>query len=258
VLPPAGRFGPVLDPAARRTYGLVAAGSGITPVLSIAASVLETEPGSDVVLLHGSRTQADVMFVEELSDLKDRYPDRLQLLVALSREEQESELLSGRLDRDRLLRLARSGLLPVDGVDAWYLCGPYGLVTTGREVLVELGADPGCVHVELFHAGDAPPRPPRPGPARDASLVTVVLHGRSSTTEVDGDVQTVLDAVLAVRPDAPYACRGGVCGTCRARVVAGAVEMDVNLALEPDELAAGVVLTCQARPSTPTVRLEYL
>ena len=258
VLPPAGSFGPHLDPAQARRYGLVAAGSGITPVLSIAASVLDVEPGSDVLLVYGNRSQDAVMFVEELSDLKDRHPDRLQVVHVLSREEQESELLSGRLDGDRLRQLADAGLLPVGDVDAWYLCGPFGMVTTARETLVELGAEPGRVHVELFHADAPPPRPPRQGPAQDASTVSVVLHGRSSTVEVDPDRQTVLDAVLARRPDAPYACKGGVCGTCRARVVDGAVEMDVNYALEPDELAAGVVLTCQSRPTTPAVRLEFL
>ena len=258
VLPPAGRFGPVLDPRARRTVGLVAAGSGITPVLSIAASVLDVEPDSDVVLVYGNRTQNDVMFLEELSDLKDRFPDRLQVLHVLSREEQESELLSGRIDRDRLMRLAQVGLLPVEDADSWYLCGPFGMVIEGRQALLDLGAPPDRVHVELFHADAPPPRPPRQGPASDAAEVTVVLHGRTSTLPVDGDVETVLDAVLRARSDAPYACRGGVCGTCRARVVEGAVEMDVNYALEDDELQRGVVLTCQSRPTTPRVRLEYL
>jgi ring-1,2-phenylacetyl-CoA epoxidase subunit PaaE len=258
VLPPAGRFGPVLDPAARRTVGLVAAGSGITPVLSIAASVLDVEPGSDVVLVYGNRTQGDVMFLEELADLKDRFPARLQVLHVLSREEQESELLSGRIDRDRLTRIAQAGLLPVDDVDSWYLCGPFGMVTEGRATLLELGVPADRVHVELFHADAPPPRPPRQGPAQDAAEVTVVLHGRTTRLPVDGDVETVLDAVLRTRPDAPYACRGGVCGTCRARVVEGAVEMDVNYALEADELERGVVLTCQSRPTTPTVRLEFL
>jgi ring-1,2-phenylacetyl-CoA epoxidase subunit PaaE len=258
VLPPAGRFGPVLDPLAARTIGLVAAGSGITPVLSIAASVLDVEPASDVVLVYGNRTQGDVMFLEELSDLKDRFPDRLQVLHVLSREEQESELLSGRIDRDRLTRLAQVGLLAVDRSDSWYLCGPFGMVTEGRQALLDLGVPPERVHVELFHADAPPPRPPRSGPAPDAAEVTVVLHGRTTRLPVDGGAETVLDAVLRARADAPYACKGGVCGTCRARVVEGAVEMDVNYALESDELERGIVLTCQSRPTTSKVRLEYL
>jgi ring-1,2-phenylacetyl-CoA epoxidase subunit PaaE len=256
VLPPAGRFGPAVDPARRRRYGLVAAGSGITPLLSIAATVLDVEPHSEVVLLYGNRTTGDVMFLEELSDLKDRHPTRLELLHVLSGEEQESELLSGRLDRQRLQRLVAT-LVPVDEVDEWYLCGPFALVTEAREVLREAGARQ--VHVELFHAAAPPPRPPRPpGQAVATSTVIATLHGRTSTVAVERDGQPVLDAVLAVRPDAPFACKGGVCGTCRARVVEGAVAMDVNYALEPDELAAGVVLTCQAHPTTDRVRLAFL
>ena len=258
VLPPAGRFGPRLQPDRRRRYGLVAAGSGITPVLSIAATVLDVEPGSEVVLLYGNRTTRDVMFLEELSDLKDRFPARLQLVHVLSREEQGSELLSGRLDRDRLGRLLTT-MVPVGDVDEWYLCGPFGLVTDGRQLLLDLGVDPAVVHVELFHADAPPPRPPRTA-GMPASTTTVVadLHGRKSTLTVERDGESVLDALLAVRPDAPYACKGGVCGTCRARVTVGAVEMDVNYALEPDELARGVVLTCQSHPTTDAVELTFL
>ena len=257
VLPPSGRFGPSVDPARARRYGLVAAGSGITPVLSIAATVLDVEPESTVVLLYGNRTQGSVMFLEELSDLKDRFPERLQLVHVLSREEQESELLSGRLDGPRLARLLEV-LVPVEDVDEWYLCGPFGMVTDGRQVLLDAGVDPARVHTELFHADAPPPRAPREGGPAGAATVLAELHGRTTTLSVDPDGAAVLDALLAVRPDAPYACKGGVCGTCRARVTSGAVEMDVNYALEPDEIAAGVVLTCQAHPTTPEVRLTYL
>ena len=256
VLPPAGRFGPAVDPSRTRSYGLIAAGSGITPVLSIAWSVLDLEPDSDVVLVYGNRTSGDVMFLDELADLKDRFPDRLQVLHVLSREEQESELLSGRIDRDRLQRLLDTLLT---GVDEWYLCGPFGMVTDGRQTLLDAGVDPARVHVELFHA-DAPPprvRAVMAGPTESAT-VTVTLHGRTTTLQVERDGESVLDAVLAVRADAPFACKGGVCGTCRARCVSGSVEMDVNYALEPDELAAGVVLTCQSHPTSDEVRLEFL
>jgi len=257
VLPPAGRFGPSVDPARARRYGLVAAGSGITPVLSIVMTVLDVEPDSEVVLLYGNRTQGDVMFLDELADLKDRYPRRLQVVHVLSREEQDSELLSGRLDRPRLERLFAT-LVPVDDVDEWYLCGPFGMVTDGRAALLAAGVAPERVHTELFHADAPPPRPPRPAGTAGSTAVTVALHGRRTTLTLDRDGPAVLDAVLAVRPDAPYACKGGVCGTCRARVVEGAVEMAVNYALEPDEVAAGVVLTCQAHPTTPELRLEFL
>jgi ring-1,2-phenylacetyl-CoA epoxidase subunit PaaE len=258
VLPPAGSFGPRLDPARARRYGLVAAGSGITPLLSIASSALDVEPASTVTLLYGNRTSSDVMFLDELSDLKDRFPDRLQVLHVLSREEQESELLSGRLDGPRLRRLLAT-LVPVDAVDEWFLCGPFGLVTEARQALLDAGAPPPAVHLELFHADVAPPRPRRPAAERQAvASVTVVLHGRTTTVAVDRDGPPVLDALLPARPDAPYACKGGVCGTCRARCVHGAVEMDANYALEPDEIGAGVVLSCQSHPVTDEVRLEFL
>jgi ring-1,2-phenylacetyl-CoA epoxidase subunit PaaE len=254
VAPAAGRFGPSLDPDLPRRYGLVAAGSGITPILSIAITVLEAEPASEVVLIYGNRTTKDVMFLEELADLKDRFPVRLQLVHVLSREEQESELLSGRIDRERLARLLDT-VVPVASIDAWYLCGPFGMVTDAHEVLVAAGASE--VHVELFHADAPPPRPPRPAGEAGEATVVAVLNGRASTLTMSKD-DKVLDAVLAVRADAPYACRGGVCGTCRARLVAGDVEMETNYALEPDELKAGVFLTCQAHPVGDELRLEFL
>ena len=258
VLPPVGRCGPTVDPANAKRYGLIAAGSGITPVLSIAWTVLDVEPHSSVVLLYGNRTSADVMFLEELSDLKDRYPERLQVLHVLSREEQESDLLSGRLDPDRLRRLL-AAVVPRDSVDEWYLCGPFGMVTEGRQTLLDEGVDASGVHIELFHADPPPARERRSSPGTaDVATVTVLLHGRTTTVPVEKDGGSVLDAVLAARADAPYACKGGVCGTCRARCVQGAVEMDVNYALEPDELEAGVVLTCQSHPTTDEVRLEFL
>ncbi|MCW2613972.1 MAG: phenylacetic acid degradation protein [Frankiales bacterium] len=258
VLPPAGRFGPTPDATRTRRYGLIAAGSGITPVLSIAWTVLDVEPHSEVVLVFGNRTTGDMMFLEELADLKDRYPQRFSVLHVLSREEQGSELLSGRIDRDRLQRLLAT-LVPKDSIDEWYLCGPFGMVTEGRQTLLDAGIDPASVHVELFHADPPPPRERTHEPGTsDLANVVVDLHGRTTTVQVDPDGESVLDAVLAVRADAPYACKGGVCGTCRARCTFGAVEMDVNYALEPDELARGVVLTCQSHPTTPEVRLEFL
>ena len=255
--PPSGRFGPTVDATRTRRYGLIAAGSGITPVLSIAATVLDVEPTSEVLLIYGNRTSSDVMLLDELADLKDRWPERLSVLHVLSREQQASELLSGRLDRDRLQRLLAT-LVPVDSVDEWYLCGPFGMVTDGRQTLLDAGADPAGVHVELFHADPAPPRKRTRTSSAGLSAVTVMLHGRTTTVQVDPQGEPILEAVLAARSDAPYACKGGVCGTCRARCTSGAVEMDVNYALEPDEIATGVVLTCQAHPTTPEVVLDFL
>ena len=248
VLPPAGTFGPHVTEHRSCVYGLVGAGSGITPLLAIARTALEVEPESEVLLVYGNRTARDVMFLDEIADLKDRYPTRLQVLHVLSREEQESALLSGRLDRDRLERIVE---LFGGRVDEWYLCGPLGVVEAAQQVLE--GRE---VHAELFFAGEAPAREVREEDALGAT-VTALLHGRSSTVQTQRGT-TVLDAVLRSRADAPYACKGGVCGTCRARLVEGEVEMAVNWALEPDEVAAGVVLTCQSRPLTDAVAVEFL
>jgi ring-1,2-phenylacetyl-CoA epoxidase subunit PaaE len=247
VLTPLGSFGPRGDVTGRR-LGLVAAGSGITPLLSVAATALAQ--GAEVLLLFGNRTSRDVMLVDDVADLKDRYPERFQVVHVLSREQQGSDLVSGRLEGDRLARLVE---LFGQGIDEWYLCGPFGLTEGARKVLAEAGAQ--HVHVELFHPEGTVPRPVEQ-PAAGTEL-TAVLGGRTSTTHLSPG-ETVLEGVLRVRSDAPYACRGGVCGTCRARLVEGQVQMDVNYALEPEEVEAGVVLTCQSRPTTETVRVEYL
>lgn len=258
VMTPAGRFTPDLDPANAKQYVAIAAGSGITPVLSIISAILEVEPGSRVTLLYGNRTSRSVMFLDDLADLKDRYLDRFHLVHVLSREAQEVELASGRIDRERMARFLDS-LLPPDTVDDWYLCGPYAMVTELRELLLERGVSRARVHSELFHVGDlpAPAEAPAPAPAVDGSEVTVVLDGRQSTVVIDDADETVLEAVLRVRSDAPFACRGGVCGTCRAKLLDGAVTMDRNFALEGDEVDAGYVLTCQSHPTTPAVTLDY-
>jgi len=257
VMTPAGRFTPALDPAHTRHYVAIAAGSGITPVMSIVSTVLDVEPGSRVTLIYGNRTSQSVMFLDELADLKDAYPSRLHLVHVLSREAQETELLSGRIDEERLERLLGT-LVPLVSVDEWYLCGPHEMVTAAREVLRRHGVDRRHVHAELFHVGDPPPRavdaPPREAAA---ASVTVVLDGRRSTVEIADPDETVLEAVLRVRNDAPFACKGGVCGTCRAKLLDGKVEMERNFALEDEEVGAGYVLTCQSHPSTPSVSLDY-
>lgn len=254
VMTPTGGFTPSLDPAGATHYGLVAAGSGITPLLSIAATVLAAEPGSRVTLFYGNRTSGSAMFVEELADLKDRHPDRLVVVHVLSREPRDVELFSGRLDPDRFDRLL-AALCPVDTVDEWFLCGPFGMVRDLRAYLRERGA--ASVHVELFHADEITPRPVTPTDDSDAATVTAQLGGRTTTFRLGANDVPVLEAFLRERGDVPYACRGGVCGTCRARVLEGEVRMDQNYALEDAELAAGFVLTCQSHPVTDTVRLDY-
>lgn len=258
VMTPVGRF--TLEPASG-LYAAVVGGSGITPVLSIVATLLEREPNARFCLIRSDRSAASTMFLEEVADLKDRYPERFQLVTVLSREEQEAGLPSGRLDRERLTALLPV-LLPVDRVAGWFLCGPYGLVQSAERALRGLGVRRTRIHEEIFHVDGVPaadqataePAAKAAGPAH--STVTVRLDGRSGTWQVR-DGESLLETVLRNRPDAPYACKGGVCGTCRAHLVAGTVRMDRNFALEQEETDAGYVLACQSHPTTGRVELDF-
>ncbi|MGZ0146578.1 1,2-phenylacetyl-CoA epoxidase subunit PaaE [Kribbella sp. WER1] len=258
VMTPLGRFGTTLDPANAKHYAFVAAGSGITPVLSLVATILSVEPDSRVTLLYGNRTAGSVMFADDLADLKDRYAERFHLVHVLSRETTEAELFSGRIDTDRLRRMFAT-ILPLGSVDEWFLCGPYAMVVGAQDLLLSEGVAREHVHAELFHVGDEAPQAPVEEAItdQDAAQVTVILDGRRSTFSLGRHSKAVLDATLAVRSDAPFACKGGVCGTCRAKVLEGEVRMDTNWALDPDELQAGYVLTCQSHPTTPAVTLDY-
>jgi ring-1,2-phenylacetyl-CoA epoxidase subunit PaaE len=257
VLPPQGSFTPSLDVAAH--HCLIAAGSGITPVLSIAASVLAACSSSRVTLIYGNRRTDTVMFAEELAELKDQYPSRLQLMHVLSREPREIELFSGRLDAAKLVALL-SSVVPSSRIDEWWLCGPFGMVQDARAVLGRLGVPADRIHTELFYVDEPPPELVRPeamlAGSDSTSSVTVVLDGRSTTLDLPKSMP-ILDAAQRVRGDLPFACKGGVCGTCRARVVSGEVHMRRNFALEQAELDAGFALTCQALPVTDAVTVDY-
>jgi ring-1,2-phenylacetyl-CoA epoxidase subunit PaaE len=251
VMTPAGRF--TLEPAPG-LYAAVVGGSGITPVLSIVATLLAREPQARFCLIRSDRTSASTMFLEEVADLKDRFPERLQLVTVLSREEQQAGLPSGRLDRERLTGLLPA-LLPVEKVAGWFLCGPIGLVQSAEKALRGLEVPRAHIHEEIFHVDDgAVAAPSIPAPAH--STVTARLDGRGGTWPVQ-DGESLLETVLRNRPDAPYACKDGVCGTCRAFLVSGEVRMDRNFALEPEETDAGYVLACQSHPVTETVELDF-
>ncbi|MFI6712680.1 1,2-phenylacetyl-CoA epoxidase subunit PaaE [Nonomuraea sp. NPDC050478] len=259
VQPPTGSWRADPDPGERHLC--VAAGSGITPMLSVASTVL-THPGAHVSLLYGNRTSRTVMFAEELGDLKNRYGPRLQVVHTFSREPREVELLSGRLDGDRLRRLL-TGLVPVEVFDHVWLCGPLRMIEEARPVLAELGVPAERVHVELFYADAPPPAPRRTGDGIPSGAtteltteLTTVLDGRRTTSTVSRET-TLLDSAQAARGDLPFACKGGVCGTCRAVVRAGEVDMRRNYALEPYEVAAGFVLTCQTFPAGEQVTVDY-
>jgi ring-1,2-phenylacetyl-CoA epoxidase subunit PaaE len=255
VLPPSGTFTADLSRTADHVF--VVAGSGITPALSLAGSVLR-DGESTVTVFYGNRRTDTVMFADELADLKDRYGPRLQLVHVLSREPRDAELLSGRLDRERLRTLV-GALVDAPRVDHWWLCGPHGLVTDARALLQELGVPAERVHQELFYVDDVPPQPVRGDEETvvgDAAEVTVVLDGRATPLSLARDVP-ILDAAQRVRGDLPFACKGGVCGTCRARVTAGEVRMRRNYALEEKEVAAGYVLTCQSLPVSDVVTVDF-
>ncbi|MDQ2738557.1 MAG: phenylacetate-CoA oxygenase/reductase subunit PaaK [Actinomycetota bacterium] len=252
---PAGSFSPALTAPGRHL--LIAAGSGITPMLSIAASVLDAHPNSTVTLIYGNRRSDSVMFADDVADLKDAHPARMRLVHVLSREPQEVELFSGRLDADRLRRLLPA-TVEIAEIDHVWLCGPFGMVSDAIDVLTGFGVPSERIHRELFYVGDEPPAQTRheDAGAGPGAEVTVILGGRSTTTIVPPDMP-VLDGAQKVRPDLPFACRGGVCGTCRALVTIGAVRMRRNFALEKAEVDAGYVLTCQALPITETVTVDF-
>ncbi len=222
------------------------------------AAILEGEPRSTVTLVYANRTHQSVMFLDEVHDLKDRWPARLQIVHVLSRETQDVELLSGRLDGDRLSRIL-AALLPASDVDDWFVCGPQQMVVDLRATLSSLGVDGAHVHSELFHADPVPRAPVAElaGGVDGAARVTIRLDGRSSDLDLRPDDVPVLEAALRVRPDLPFACKGGVCGTCRARLVEGTVAMDANYALEPEEIERGYVLTCQSHPTSEKVVLDF-
>ncbi|WP_448638208.1 1,2-phenylacetyl-CoA epoxidase subunit PaaE [Geodermatophilus sp. URMC 63] len=255
VLPPSGTFTADLSVPADHVF--VVAGSGITPALSLAASVLR-DGESTVTVFYGNRRTNTVMFADELADLKDRHGPRLQLVHVLSREPRDAELTSGRLDGDRLRTLV-GAFVDVGHVDHWWLCGPHGMVTDARDLLTELGVPAQRVHQELFYVDDVPPQPVRGDDqtvAGPSSQVTVVLDGRATTLALPRD-EPVLDSAQRVRSDLPFACKGGVCGTCRARVTDGEVEMRRNYALEREEVEAGYVLTCQTLPLSDAVTVDF-
>ncbi|TYB47830.1 1,2-phenylacetyl-CoA epoxidase subunit PaaE [Actinomadura chibensis] len=244
------------DPGSGGRHLCVAAGSGITPMLSIASTVL-ADPGAEVTLLYGNRTSGTVMFAEELADLKDRYGPRFQLVHVLSREPRGVALFSGRLDADRLRRLI-AAFVPVAALDHVWLCGPFGMIAGTREVLADAGVDASRVHVELFHVDEPPPEVRRADDtvSGEMSDVTIVLDGRAATSALPRD-RTLLDGAAATRNDLPFACKGGVCGTCRAKVRLGEVDMRRNYALEPDEVDAGFVLTCQSFALSDAVTVDF-
>jgi ring-1,2-phenylacetyl-CoA epoxidase subunit PaaE len=261
VMPPDGRF-TIKKPHAIHRVGF-AAGSGITPILSIAASTLEEQTNSKFTLVYGNRKMMSVMFNEALQDLKDRYPDRLTLIHVLSRQAQEVELLQGRIDGDKVRAMIAS-LLPVRSMDEVFICGPEAMIIATETALIDSGVPADRVHAERFTSGPAvattvkvdTDKHAQEKPTNKDIALTVVLDGKQHEIAVSGD-EHLLDAALEAGLDLPYACKGGVCCTCRAKLLEGEVTMDKNFTLEADEIAQGFVLSCQARALSTSVRLSF-
>jgi len=251
LMTPTGSFGTSLDPLATKHYVAIAAGSGITPVLSILQTTLAVETESRFTLVYGNRDADSTMFRDELDELEARYADRLRIVHVRSRDPRHPAHLRGRVDRPKLEQLLDADL-EVTSVDEWFLCGPVAMVTDLRELLLERDADPERVHVELFHGFQ------KPRAADDFAPAAVVVGLRGQQREVQlaaGD--TVLESALKAGLEAPYACLGGACGTCKAKVLLGSVAMEQNFALSPAVVDAGYVLTCQSHPTTPSVSVDY-
>lgn len=259
VMTPTGRFGLGAACPEGGVYAAFVAGSGITPVLSIVRSVLHHEPHSRFFVFYGNRVAADILFNDELSDLKDRYLGRLSVMHVLSREEQDIPILNGRLDGDKVRALV-THLLPAATVDHAFVCGPAGMIDDVTATLASLGLPPERIHVERFVAaeGGRPRRAPAPvaPDAPAAHTAVLVLDGNRREVPVAAG-EAIVDAAIRAGLDLPFACKGGMCATCRAKIVEGAATMDVNYSLEPWELKAGFVLTCQAHPTTPRIVVDY-
>ena len=254
VQPPSGSFR--ADPAIGGKHLCIAAGSGITPMLSIASTVL-SNPDASVTLLYGNRKTNTVMFAEELADLKDSRNQQLDLIHVLSREPRDVDLFSGRLDAEKLRALLGS-LVRTESLDHVWLCGPFGMLGDARTVLAEFDVPKEKIHFELFYVDEPPPEVVHADKVVEGatSEVTVILDGRRTTSAMSQG-KTILDSAQEARSDVPFACKGGVCGTCRAKICGGEVDMVRNYALEDAEVAANFVLTCQTFPVSDEVTVDY-
>ncbi|AJK49487.1 2Fe-2S iron-sulfur cluster-binding protein [Burkholderia plantarii] len=258
VMPPSGNFHVPLEAGRARHYAGFASGSGITPMLSILKTTLQEEPASRFTLVYGNRNVGSAMFREELADLKDRHASRLSLIYVFSGEAQEVELCNGRLTHERVQGLLRSWL-PVASIDHAFVCGPTGMMDDVCRALEDGGLAKSRIKREYFQPAGAPAAVAhRAAGAADAGRrMTLIVDGATRQVAWTGTAATILDEALAAGIDLRYSCKGGVCATCRCRVIEGAVEMDAQYALDDDELAQGYVLGCRARPSTPNLVLEF-
>lgn len=264
VMPPRGTFYTELDPKQKKNYMCVAAGSGITPVLSIIKTVLATEPDSRVTLIYGNRRSSTIMFKERLGFIKNRYMDRFNWINVLSREEQDAEVLHGRINNRKGGELQQKHLIDIGTTDEFFLCGPESMISEVSRGLRAEGIDESRIHYELFYssAEDAQAVIEKHHArvmqyAGQVSEVIVRADGRSISFELSADGENILDGALSHGADLPFSCKGGVCATCKATLVEGEVDMDLNHALSEKEVAAGMILTCQAHPVSEKVVVDF-
>ncbi|MBF8293201.1 MAG: 2Fe-2S iron-sulfur cluster binding protein [Steroidobacteraceae bacterium] len=265
VLTPNGSFHTQIEPAHAKRYVAFAAGSGITPVVSIAATVLQKEPASQFQLYYGNTSTARTMFLDEVLALKDLFLPRFSVCFVMSREPQEFELFNGRIDSAKVLELARHEF-DAAAVDEFFICGPGSMAEDVQAALTGLGAR-GRVHVEHFVATASAAAPAAVKPAvvaagaamtaADGATITVVMDGRRRAFKMPMHGEVILDAAGRAGLDLPFSCRAGVCSTCRARLLSGTAEMEHNVALEDWEVEAGYILCCQARPTSPALEISY-
>ena len=261
VLPPTGKFNTPLDPSAQKHYLAFAAGSGITPVMSILKTTLETEPSSRFTLVYGNRNRRSIIFREELEELKNRYMQRLQLIHLLSQEEPDSPLHYGRIDAGKCQQLTK-GLIQLSSIDEVFICGPESMIHAVRHTLESSGFPSAHIHFELFTTPGAAAvkqaeRASRPSGTESMATIKVKIDGVVTQFALPQEGDSILNAALRAGADLPFACKGGVCATCKARLLEGKVEMDVNYALEDEEVKQGYILTCQSHPLTETVFVDF-
>ena len=259
VMPPLGNFHVALQAEHRKHYLAFAAGSGITPVLSIVASTLATEPQSRFTLVYGNRASSTVMFREELAALKDLNLERFNLVHVLSREAQDIPLFHGRIDAQKVEALTERWI-PIADIDTVFVCGPDGMMQSVREALLARNFPEARIRLERFATSvprHAHVQPTLAGNATTDCEVSVVLDGMTRVFHLDRTKESILEGGLKAGIELPYSCKSGVCSTCRAKLVQGEVDMDANYALEDYEVARGFVLTCQSYPVTDAVTVDY-
>ena len=264
VLPPAGHFYVDLDATSKRHHVGIAAGSGITPILSILKTTLETEPNSIFTLIYGNKTTETIMFLEELEGLKNEYTERLRLFHILSREVQNAELLNGRIDGDKINKFMET-LMPAEQIDEVFLCGPFEMVMSAQDAFIAAGIDKKHVHTELFGTPDdlkaIAAKEDKPELSEEElkhiSKVQIIVDDKGTEIELARGGEYILDAALKVRKELPFACKGGVCATCKAKVIEGEVDMDLNYSLSDEEVEQGFILTCQAHPVSDRVIVSF-